>query len=240
MTRRLVLAAAATAATAALAAAAALPANAPKPNPCKGSKNCITVDGPWVAVPAKGSATYLLECPKRNGYVAGIDVRASSADVRASWDARLPQPPAPISKAANSLSGPYVFFTAVSAAGKQGVMQPWIGCVPTPPTNPRVTTSARRAAATTPGKALDRWQTTLRVHAGRQSATRACGKGERLVGGWQAVAFKADTAPSPALQGKVHTTLATGDGRMLISVLTDAGLPGSAFPEVQVGAVCAK
>src|SRR5581483_9164117 len=96
-------------------------------------------------VPANGVGTFLLECPKRNGYVDGIDTLASSTDVRASWDARLPNPPSPLAKASTTLAGPYVLFTAYSAGGKPGLLQPWIGCVPTPPTNPRVTTSARVA-----------------------------------------------------------------------------------------------
>ena len=222
------------------AAYAAAPAQPSKPNPCKGIRNCITVNGPWVAVPANGAATYLLECPKRNGYVAGIDSLATSSDVRASWDARLPNPPSPLSKAAQSLTGPYILFTAYSAAGKAGLLQPWIGCVPIPPTNPRVTTSARVVAVAKPGKPIDRWQTTVRVHAGHQTGTRACGKGERLLGGWTAIDFKTDTAPSPSVASKIHPTLTLADGDVAVSIQTEAGVPQGDFPEVQVGATCAK
>jgi hypothetical protein len=242
--RRFVLGALATAAVAASAAAgafAAAQAGPGKPTPCKGIRNCITVNGPWVAVPATGTATFLLECPKRNGYVAGIDTLASSTDVRALWEARLPQPPSPLSKATTSITGPYVLFTAVSAGGKRGLLQPWIGCVPTPPTNPRVTTSARVAPRVTkPGAPVDRWQTTLDLHAGHQTGSRGCGKGERLVDGWQSIAFKSDAAPDPALAAKVSVGLKIGDGRVAVSVQTRPGIPSSAFPEVQVGATCAK
>jgi len=219
--------------------AAAPPA---KPSPCKGVRNCITVNGPWVAVPASGAAIYLLECPKRNGYVAGIDTRATSADVRASLDARLPSPPSPLSKAATSITGPYVLFTAYSAKGKPGLLQPWIGCVPTPPTNPRVTTSARvapRVAKT--GAPINRWQTTVQVHKGRQTASRGCGKGERLLGGWTAIDFKTgDTPPAIGLASKIHPTHTIGDVSVVASITTDAGIPLAGFPEVQVGATCAK
>jgi hypothetical protein len=221
------------------AAFAARTASVPRPNPCKGVRNCITVNGPWVAVPASGAATFLLECPKRNGYVAGIDTLASSSDVRASWNARLPAPPSPISKAATVITGPFILFTAYSAGGKQGLLQPWIGCVPVPPQNPRSTTSARVAAVAKPGAPVNLWQTTIPVHTGHQTASRGCGKGERLLGGWQATAFKGDN-PAPALASKVHVTLAIGDGRVAVSVRTDAGIPLAAFPEVQVGATCAK
>jgi hypothetical protein len=239
--RRLALAALVAAAVGGSGAAlAARTASVPKPAPCKGVRNCITVNGPWVAVPATGSMTFLLECPKRNGYVAGIDSLASSSDVRVSWGARLPQPPSPISKAATVITGPFILFTAYSAGGKQGLLQPWLGCVPVPPQNPRSTTSARVADVAKPGAPLDFWQTTVPLNPGHQTVTRSCGKGERLLGGWQATVFKSDNAPSPALAGKVHVALTVADGRVAASVKTDRGIPLAAFPAVQVGATCAK
>jgi len=210
----------------------------PKAIPCNGQKQCITVNGPWVAVPAHGEATFLLECPKRQGTVGGVDVLSSSADVRVSWEGGVPS--API-RGGGTTTGPYLLFHAFSAGGKPGLMQPWIGCLPTPPTSPRSTTSARVVAVAKPGKALDLWQTSIALHAGRQTASRACGKsGERLLGGWQATAFKADVAPSPALGTKVHAALTVGDARVVVSTLTAAGIPAVAMPEIQAGAVCAK
>ena len=199
---------------------------------------CITVNGPWVAVPARGEATFLLECPKRQGTVGGVDVLASSTDVRVTWDAGVPS--APIRGGGNT-TGPYLLFHAVSATGKPGLMQPWIGCLPNPPTNPRSTTSARVVAITKPGKPVDLWQTSVPLHAGRQTASRACGgKGERLLSGWQATAFKVDSAPSTALAAHVHAAVVVGDVRVAASIATSAGIPAGDEPEVQVGAVCAK
>jgi hypothetical protein len=223
-----------------LCAAALAAPPAPKADPCKGIKNCITVPGPWVAVPAHGEANFLLECPKRQGTVGGYDGLATSTDVRVTWDAYLG---API-KAGTASSSPFGFFRAVSAGGRPGEFQPYIGCIPPPKANPRVTTSARlvRAAAlTAPGRPLDRWQTKVLLRAGaHQAGSRACGKGERLVSGWQATAFASDDPTAPALASKVHVDLRTGDGRMLVAIRTDAGLPATAKAEVQVGAVCAK
>jgi hypothetical protein len=221
------------AATAGLAAAPAVPLKA---NPCKGLKNCITVGGPWVAVPAQGEANFLLECPKRKGTVGGVDALASSQDVRMEWDAYLGAP-----LHSGTTTGSIVFFRAASAGGRPGLLQPYLGCVPTPPQNPRATTSARVVRVTRPGKPVDRWQTTVTLHAGHQTATRACGaKGERLLGGWQATAFRSADAPDPALAAKVHVSLTVGDGRVAVSIQTDAGISDAAFPEVQVGATCAK
>jgi len=205
---------------------------------CKGVKTCVDVPGPWVAVPAQDEAWFLLECPKRQGTVGGVDVLASSTDVRVTWDAGTPA--API-HSGGTTTGPYLLFHAVSAGGKPGLMQPWIGCLPPPPANPRSTTSARVALLTKPGNALDLWQTSVALHAGHQSASRACGKkNERLLGGWQATAFKADTAPAPTLAGNVHAAFVLGDARVAASIQTGSGIPPAAQPEVQVGAVCAK
>jgi len=237
--RRLGLCAVLLAALGGLVAAVALSATPPKATPCKGQKMCITVNGPWVAIPARGEATFLLECPKRQGTVGGVDVLASSTDVRVTWDAGVPA--API-HSGGTTTGAYLLFRAVSASGKAGLMQPWIGCLPPPPANPRSTTSARVAPKITkPGKPLDLWQTSVAVHTGHQTATRACGsKGERLLSGWQATAFKVDTPPSPAAAGHVHATFMLEDGRAAVSIETGSGIPAGSEPEVQVGAVCAK
>src|SRR5204862_7661796 len=139
-----------------------------KANPCKGLKNCITVGGPWVAVPAQGEMNYLLECPKRKGTIGGVDALASSPDVRMTWDAHVGAP-----LHSGTTTGAIAFFRAYSEGGRRGLLQPYIGCVPTPPQNPRATTSARVARATRPGKPIDRWQSTVRLHAGQQTASRA-------------------------------------------------------------------
>jgi hypothetical protein len=44
---------------------------------CAGIPTCIDVPGPWVAVPAHGQASFLLDCPQRRGVVGGVDALAS-------------------------------------------------------------------------------------------------------------------------------------------------------------------
>jgi hypothetical protein len=206
-----------------------------KANPCKGVKNCVTVGGPWVAVPASGEVDFLLECPKRSGTIGGIDALSSSADVRVEWDGNIGSPVRP-----GTSTSFLAYFRAYSASGRAGVYQPYIGCIPSPKVNPRSTVSAR---VTRPGKDnVDRWQTTIDAKPGAsQSVTRSCGKkGEHLLGGWNSVVFGATDAPSPALASKVHVTLTISKVAVVASIHTDAGMPSVAQAKVQVGAVCAK
>ena len=51
------------------------------PQECAGIPTCIDVPGPWVAVPARGEAKFLLDCPQRRGVVGGVDALASSRDI---------------------------------------------------------------------------------------------------------------------------------------------------------------
>jgi hypothetical protein len=138
----------------------------PTVTPCKGIRDCITVPGPWVAVPAQGEASFLLECPKRQGTIGGVDALASSADVHLSWDARAAVP-----LKSGTTTGSIMFFRAGSAHARPGSFQPTLGCIPPPKTNPRSTLSAR---VTHPVDPFDRWQTIVKLRAGaRQVGARA-------------------------------------------------------------------
>jgi hypothetical protein len=207
----------------------------PKANPCKGVKNCVTVGGPWVAVPSSGEANFLMECPKRSGTIGGIDALATSADVRVVWEGNVGSPVRP-----GTTTTFLVYFHAYSARGQNGLFQPYIGCIPTPKVNPRSTLSARIARPGPGG--LDHWETLVNVKSGTsQTVTRGCGKkGERLLDAWHSVAFGASVAPNPALANKVHVTVTIAHGAVVASIHTDAGLPAVAQPQVQIGAVCAK
>ena len=66
------------------------------------------------------------------------------------------------------------------------------------------------------------------------------GKHERLLSGWYAVVFGSVQAPNPALAAKVHVTLALTGGKVVATAQTDAGVPASTSPGLQVGALCAQ
>jgi hypothetical protein len=222
----------------ALAAAASLAgssAAAPPTTQCKKIKGCVTVTGPWVSIPAQGEVTFLLQCPKRQGVVAGVDALSSSKHVSVSWDAK---PGTPIR--AGTSTGSWLFFRALSTDNSTQVFQPFLGCIPPPKVGARSTLSAR--AVVKPSNKIDRWMTYVKLKAGKTvTGSRTCGKkGERLIGGWQAIAFDTlNQPPNPELAAKIHVELTVGDVRVVASIRTDKGMPDSAFPEVQVGAVCA-
>ena len=79
---------------------------------CNGIRQCISVPGPWVVVPARGGVTYLLECPQRRGIVGGLDALASSRDVRVAFSANLGAPVSP-----GTSTTRYAVFRGVSAGG---------------------------------------------------------------------------------------------------------------------------
>lgn len=201
-------------------------------NECRGIPVCIHVPGPWVAVPARGEATYLLACPRRRGVVAGLDARASSNVVHVSFEGRVGSPVSP-----GVTTTRYAFFRALSSRGT-GMFQPFLGCVPTSGGSPRSTTSAR---STTPGAPVERYARNVRLLPGaRVSARQVCGRNEQLVGGWDAVAFRTKAAPPAALARLVHATRRMRGGRIVVSVTTSDALPSGVHAEVQVGAVCAR
>jgi hypothetical protein len=195
-------------------------------------KNCKSVAGPWVAVPASGEANFLLECPKRQGTIGGTDALVSSTDVRVVWEGNTGSPVRP-----GTTTIYFAFFRAASAHGRVGFFQPYIGCIPQQKVNPRSTVSAR---ITRPEGYLDRRQSLYAIKVGTQTASQTCKKGERLLSGWHAVVFGTAAAPDPALASKVHVVLTIANGKVVAAIQTDPGMPPAAHAELQLGAVCAK
>jgi hypothetical protein len=80
---------------AALAVAAATSPAGGAANECHGIQQCIQVPGPWVVVPAHGTAEYLLTCPHGRSVVGGLDAQVTSRKVHVSFDGRLGAPVQP-------------------------------------------------------------------------------------------------------------------------------------------------
>lgn len=215
-----------------LAVSAAFPAAGGATNECKGIAVCISVPGPWVAVPLRGEATYLLDCPRRRGVVAGLDARASSRVVHVSFEGRVGSPVSP-----GVTTTRYAFFRALSSRSAS-TFQPLLGCVPAAGGSPRSTTSAR---ATAPGVPVERYAKNVRLlPGGRLTAVQGCSRGERLVGGWDAVAFRTKAAPPAALARLVRVTHSVRGTRVVVHATAGDALPTGVRAEIQVGAVCAR
>jgi hypothetical protein len=208
---------------------------------CNKVKVCVHVIGPWVAVPATGEATWLLECSKRQGSVGGTDARASSVHIHVWFDGQIG---APISQGVTT--GSFLLFHAISDDGKAGSFEARLGCIPIKKqSSSRSTLSARRAAAvpgTPVGVPLDPYATSIVLSVGsKQTASQACPKKETLVGSWSGLAFNSTGPPAnvAAALGKVTTKTSVEGSSVNGVVQTSSSFPGPTTAEVQIGAVCA-
>ncbi|MBV8599496.1 MAG: hypothetical protein JO017_11800 [Actinobacteria bacterium] len=204
---------------------------------CHNVKDCVSVIGPWVVVPAKGEATFLLLCPKNQGYVGGTDSRASSPAVHVWFDGQIG---APISQ---SITTSYkLLFHAVAKNARVGVFQPVLGCITLQKhSNGRSTVSARATVPGTSTGSLDYQMRLVVLNAGtNQSATVACPAPEKIVGSWSSLAFVSIDPPSVAHAGAVKTTTRIVGNAVQGSIATALSLPFAPLAEVQIGAVCAR
>jgi hypothetical protein len=211
---------------------------------CDGVARCVGVTGPWVAVPARGEATYLLDCPERHRYlIGGTDARASSNSVRVWFDGQLG---APIGAPSSQTStGAALLFHAVTTNGKPGSFEPTLGCVALKPNSARSTVSARQGAVlpgTTPSAPLDLHAVTVELSPGAKYAQRvSCLKNGKIVGWWQALTFL--TGPPDVSHANALTVQhLVRHGSVLIALIETKSplfLALGAYPEVQIGVKCA-
>jgi hypothetical protein len=217
---------------AAVAAAFALAPPGSATSECHGIPSCIRVPGPWVVVPAHGTAEYLLTCPNGRSVVGGLDAQATSRDVRVSFDGRLGAPVQP-----GQTTTRYAFFHAVSVSGKRQAFQPLLGCIPTQGGGGRSTVSARVVPV---GQSIEYRSRVVVVGPGDvKSARVSCQPHETLVGAWHGVAFRTKTPPALGGVGLVHARHLTFRNTVVVTVTSTDTLNPDANAVVQVGAVCA-
>jgi hypothetical protein len=236
-------------ATLAYCAAFAAPAGADKtPGPfylvpttteeCEGIKNCTGFPGPWVYVPAKGQTTYLLACPSKRLYiVGGSDARASSPQIRVTFEGKLGSP---LGGATVSKAGAVLLFHASSNNGREGWFQPVLGCVSLTQKSKRSTVSARPVPPAEP-VVYRTEQFGLKLNRGLNASSTSvgCAKGERLVDSWHA--FAAATVDPPDLAYPHAVTIrTTTSGRTVHATFAKQRLFGPLSPRswAQIGAVC--
>ena len=173
----------------------ALPVSAGATNECKGLDVCITVPGPWVAVPtaAAGSAStvqYQVTCPKRS-VAGGLDAILGDPTLEVRWLGLLGSPINPGISTKRS-----VVFQALSARARPTAFRPVVGCIPTSGGGGRSTTAYTAAQP----KPLQRRFHTVSVRGNQPvGVITACASGERLAGATYAVGFQ--HAPAAELVG---------------------------------------
>lgn len=202
-------------------------------NECHGITACIRVPGPWVSVPAHGSAEYLLTCPQGRSIVGGLDAQVTSRDVRVEFDARLGAPVQP-----GVTTTRYAFFRAVSTSKRDQLFQPLIGCIPTQGGGGRSTVSAR--VVTPPGPSLEYRSRIVLVGPGTLKFGRvSCRPSEKLVGAWHAVAYRTKRPPPSAHTGHVKVTRVIVGKKVVVTASATDSVSIDVHPLVQVGAICA-
>lgn len=196
---------------------------------CTGTKTCVDVPGPWVVVPAQGEALFLLQCPKRQGTIVGVDSLATSRNIHVTVDGLLGGP-----IGAGRTTGSFILFRAVSANHQLGLFEPRIGCTP-PPTGGPQTTSFQLTPA---GGPLNIAATTLPVAPGTvRQLTLGCVHGQSLVDSWTATAFPQPV--SPALAGAIHVERTVRGRQVSVKIVASETLPRAAHALVQIGVRCA-
>lgn len=217
---------------AALAVAAAQAPTGRATNECRGITACIRVPGPWVVVPAHGTAEYLLTCPGGRSVVGGLDAQATSRAVRVSFDGRLGAPVQP-----GVTTTRYALFRAVSTASRAQAFQPLLGCVPTQGGGGRSTVSARVTPA---GPSLELRSRIVVIGPGEVRFARvACKPDEKLVGSWHAVAFRMKQPPDLANATRVRVQHVVVGKKVVVTAASSDGLSIDVHAIVQVGAECA-
>lgn len=207
-------------------------------NECAGLDVCISVPGPWVAVPAapRGTTTtvhYRLSCP-RGSIVGGLDAVRGDRSLDVRFLGRLGSPVNPGITTSQS-----AVFVATYARGRVTYFRPFLGCIPTSGGGGRETTSVDTSAPQ-PLPTLRRVRT-LRVRAGAAARLAfGCRRGERLVGSSHAVAFRLRAAPSFSILAGAAATSRRRGARVEVRARRTAAVPRRARVEVQVHALCAR
>lgn len=206
---------------------------------CQGIKNCLGSKGPWVAVSASGSTTYLFGCPQHIGFiVAGTDASASSPTIRVSYSDRIGGRIGPPS---NPKGAAVLLFQAASNDGRPGWFQPVVGCVSLFAKNKRATTSATGGTPPSPPLDLRAENLVPRPAAGLgvQRRALACPRNERPVWSWGAYGLYTANPPDSSFDDAVTITTVIQGRRVLGTFRLNR--PFSILAPrlyVQIGAAC--
>jgi hypothetical protein len=228
----------------AVAGAAALAAPAGKAaDECNGLMACISVPGPWVAIPAPASSQpypstrWQLRCPE--GIVAGLDARLSDRAIDMEFSGLLGSPVNPGITTTNA-----VVFTGTYTGRRRSPTsyRPYIGCIrggggSRTPTR-YVPTATRSSDAFRPGKPTILRVRNVRLAPGALARTEhRCRTGERLVRVTHAVGLFTRQPPSAAQLASIRVTRAVRAGRILVAA-SRQGIPRGTNVVLQIQALC--
>jgi hypothetical protein len=205
-------------------------------NECAGLDVCISVPGPWVAVPPApaGRTTtvhYRLSCPQRS-VVGGLDAVRGDRSLEVRFLGRLGSPVNPGITTSQS-----AVFVATYARTRVTYFRPFLGCIPTSGGGGRETTSVDASPQAPPIRRVR----TLRVRPGGPGRlVFGCLRGERLVDVSHAVAFRTRSAPSNAVLAGASAASRRRGARVEALAARSGAVPARVRVEVQVHALCAR
>jgi hypothetical protein len=230
---------------AALLGAASATGEARAAGECRGLDVCVSVPGPWVAVPSASFRQasvvhYQLTCPRRH-IVGGLDALLSDRRIDLKFLGTLGSPVNP-----GVTTGRSAVFVATYARLRRSAFRPFLGCIPQSGGGGRETTSFEPAAAPQqarprPRPALERRVWTVRVRPGAtRTFTARCRPAERLVGSSHAVGFRRKAAPGADVMGGVSVQRSEQGSAVRVSASRNSAVPRGSRVEVQVHLLCAR
>ena len=208
-------------------------------NECRGLQICVRVAGPWVVVPSglrapRTPVNFQLSCPK--GYlIGGLDAELTDRAIDVEFGGKLGSPVAP----GVTTTRAAVFTAWYTGSSPRGpTFRPHLGCVPSSGGGSGPVPYRRPAAAVFPPVSPTVLRVrNVRLRPGLVRASAACGKSERLISGWHAIAFYSGSPPSQALTQSVAATRVFRGSRVQVQARSGIAVQ-SVRGIVQVGAVC--
>ena len=208
-------------------------------NECRGLQICVRVVGPWVVVPSglrtpRAPVDFQLSCPK--GYlVGGLDAELTDRAIDVEFGGKLGSPVGP----GVTTTRAAVFRASYTGSSPRGpTFRPHLGCVPSSGGGSGPVPYRRPAAAVFPPVSPTVLRVrNVRLRPGFVRAAAACGKSERLISGWHAIAFYSVAPPSQALIQTVAATHVVRGSRVEVRARSGIAVQ-SVRGIVQVGAVC--
>jgi hypothetical protein len=208
---------------------------------CRGLDVCVSVPGPWVAVPSASLRQasvvhYQLTCPRRH-IVGGLDALLSDRRLDVKFLGKLGSPVNP-----GITTGRSAVFVATYARQRRTSFRPFLGCIPQSGGGGRETTSYTPSslspvAVHQRARPPERRVWTLRLRPGStRTFAASCARSERLVGSSHAVGFRRKAAPSAAVMAGVRVQRRVQNDGVQVSA---SRVPSPARVEVQVHLLCA-
>jgi hypothetical protein len=207
-------------------------------NECRGLPICVRVAGPWVVVPAglkapRAHVDFQLSCPR--GYlVGGLDAELTDRAIDVEFGGKIGSPVNP----GVTTSRAAVFRASYTGNSPRGpTFRPHLGCVPSAGGGSGPVPFRRPSPVFPPGQPTVLRVRTVRLRPGLVRAAAACGKSERLISSWHAVAFYSAVAPNLALIQSVSAARAVRGSHVEVRVRSGPAVQ-TVRGIVQVGAVC--